>query len=323
MAFDSIGEADKRLMRRATLVLGFLLLFVFAFSRLELLYGQKFFDVTGRAEWIWPQHRMAAEEAVAFYAAHDFDLPPQRLFTRIKILGDPEYTLYFNGTEVGGRRVGEDASALDVYDVSKLARNGRNRMVVAVRSANGVGGLIASIDIAPDFLNYVVTGRDWKMFRTWRPGLITADAGLASAPMLLGRPPARRWNFLTREPGPALPLSRATAAPREVFPFTTALAEIQVRDGVAISVPRPTRAVAYDFGIGMHGRLRLTRAPSSSPASVTRVRFATERSELFDAEGGTVPFVFANEETSVTDSTERVFRYAVVYGSAATADVVQ
>jgi hypothetical protein len=323
MAFDSIGEADKRLMRRGTLVLGFLLLFLFAFSRLELLYGQKFFDVTGRAQWIWPQHRMAAEEAVAFYAAHDFDLPPQRLFTRIKILGDPEYTLYFNGTEVGGRRVGEDASALDVYDVSKLARNGKNRMVVAVRSANGVGGLIAAVDIAPDFLNYIVTGRDWTMFRSWRPDIIVRNDGPPSAPMLLGRPPARRWNYLTRQPGRALPPARAIAPPHEVFPFSTALAEIQVRDGVAVSVPRPIRAIAYDFGIGAHGRLRLTRAPSTSPASVTRVRFATERSELFDVEGATVPFVFANEETSVTDPTERVFRYAVVYGSAATADVVQ
>src|SRR5258708_3712834 len=114
-----ISAADRLLMRRLTVALGFLFLFVFAFSRLELLYGDKFYDVpnTGNAQWIWMRLHMSAGDPAAFYATRDFDLPPGRQFTRIKIHGDPEYTLYFNGVEIGGRRVGED-SFLDTYDVS-------------------------------------------------------------------------------------------------------------------------------------------------------------------------------------------------------------
>src|SRR5713101_4485864 len=140
----AISETDRRLMRRLDIATFGLFLFTAAFHRLNLLYSHKFFDVTGRAQWIWPQHRFAANVPVAFFATRDFDLPKNRYFTRIKIAGDPQYTLYFNGREVGGRRTAEDM-ALDVYDVSTLAHDGPNRIVVAARSANGVGGLLASV----------------------------------------------------------------------------------------------------------------------------------------------------------------------------------
>src|SRR5256885_14088011 len=161
-----IQPSDLRLMRRFSLALAFLFLFVFAFSRLELLYGDKFFDVsnTGNGEWIWMPLRMAGGTPAAFYATRDFDLPSSRQFTHIKILGDPEYTLYFNGREIGGRRVGEE-SALDVYDVSKLARDLGNRIVVAARSPNGVGGVIASVDVSDEYQNVVPTGSEWAIVR--------------------------------------------------------------------------------------------------------------------------------------------------------------
>ena len=149
--------------RLAIATLG-LFLFIAAFHRLNLLYSHKFFDVTGRAQWIWPQLRVAANVPVAFFATRDFDLPKNRYFTRIKIAGDPQYTLYFNGREVGGRRTADDM-ALDVYDVSTLARDGRNRIVVAVRSANGVGGLLASVDITPEYQNMVPSGSDAAVSR--------------------------------------------------------------------------------------------------------------------------------------------------------------
>src|SRR6266851_1179542 len=124
----AISENDRRLMRRLAIATFGLFLFTAAFHRLNLLYSHKFFDVTGRAQWIWPQHRFAANVPVAFFATRDFDLPKNR---------------YFTGREVGGRRTAEDM-ALDVYDVSTLAHDGPNRIVVAARSANGVGGLLAS-----------------------------------------------------------------------------------------------------------------------------------------------------------------------------------
>src|SRR5258708_3588195 len=113
-----VSATDRRLMRRLTLILGFLFLFVFAFSRLQLLYGDKFYDVTntGRAQWIWMPVRMVDGDPAAFYATRDLDLPPGRQFTQIKVLGDPEYTLYFNGVEIGGRR-GEEDHVLPPYHV--------------------------------------------------------------------------------------------------------------------------------------------------------------------------------------------------------------
>src|SRR5438874_2882294 len=186
--------SDRVLLRRLLIIAAAIFVIVAAVSRLELLYSHKFFDNTGTAQWIWQQNRLAQGDPAAFFATHDFDLPPNRSFTRIKMLGDPEYTLYFNGVAVGGRHVGDDNEALDTYDVSTLARDKNNRMVVAVRSANGVGGLIAAIDLTQEFGNFVVTGNDWHIVRRWRDDLLLHDPPSVDVtrPQLLGRPPARR-----------------------------------------------------------------------------------------------------------------------------------
>src|SRR3954454_9535563 len=131
MDVDSSSVVDSRLpsfgervlIRRLLIIAAAVFVIVGAISRLELLYSHKFFDNTGTAQWIWQQNRLAQGDPAAFFATHEFDLPPNRSFTRIKMLGDPEYTLYFNGVAVGGRHVGDDNEALDTYDVSTLARD--------------------------------------------------------------------------------------------------------------------------------------------------------------------------------------------------------
>src|SRR5262249_48955187 len=104
-----MNASDHSLMRR--MAIGVLTLFalVAAYSRLYLLYAHKFFDVTGRAQWIWAQHQLSRNIPVAFFTTHNFDLPPNRQFTRIKVAVDPEYTLYFNGAPIGGRRMREES----------------------------------------------------------------------------------------------------------------------------------------------------------------------------------------------------------------------
>jgi hypothetical protein len=326
MRSDLIAGEDRQLIRRLDLVLAFVFVFVFAFSRLAVLYGDKFYDVpnTGKAQWIWQPVRMADGIPVAFYATRQFDLPSSRQFTHVKVLGDPEYTLYFNGREIGGRRVGEESvSVLDQYDISRLARDRGNRLVVAVRSPNGVGGLIASIDLTQEFRNYVVTGRDWHIVPQWSPDILQRDRGPIDRPLLLGRPPARRWNYLTRRPAKELEPPKGVLEPKEAFSFKTRLADVQVKDGVAVTVAVPVSATAYDFGIGATGRLRLTAPHPSRGSHAVRVRFATERSELFDVEGGVETFTFAAGETVLVDPETRVFRYAEVYGSNAKADLLQ
>jgi len=315
---------DRVLIRRLLIIAASVVVIVASASRLELLYSHKFFDNTGTAQWIWQQNRLADGNPAAFFATHEFDLPPNRSFTRIKMLGDPEYTLYFNGVAVGGRHVGDDNEALDTYDVSTLARDKKNRMVVALRSANGVGGLIASIDLTQEFGNFVVTGNDWHIVRRWRDDLLFHDPppAVITRPQLLGRPPARRWNYLVqRDKKPFAPVQQVIA-PRESFDFETALPEIAVIGGTAVTVSRKTHATAYDFG-PVSGRARFTIHNVANAARNVTVRFANNRSELFTVEGGLEQFVFAAGERIILDEETRNFRYVTVYGSAASVDVVK
>src|SRR5579859_5117122 len=156
---NGISAEDRALMRQLSIALVAVFIFTFVYSHLRAMYAHKFFNVTGDAQWIWLRHRLASGDPVAFFATRDFDLPPDRYFTLIKVAADPEYTLYFNGQMIAGRR-GEEDSVLDVYDVSKLARDRHNRIVIAARSANGVGGVIAAVDTRPDF-HYLASDASW------------------------------------------------------------------------------------------------------------------------------------------------------------------
>ena len=310
-------------MRRLTIGAIAIFALVAGFTRLHALYGHKFFDVTGRAQWIWPHHQLSRGDPVAFFATRTFDLPPNRSFTRIKILGDPEYTLYFNGTEIGGRRVGEE-HALDVFDVSTLAHDQANRIVVAVRSPNGVGGLIVALDVAPEFQNLAPTGSDWKIVREWSPALLIRDPVRPAPlePMLLGSPPARRWNYLGRQAGvPAAGIQKAVA-PLNRWDVKTALPGIEVVGGVAVSASRATPATVFDFG-PVTGRARLTLNYDSGVAHNVNVRFANSRADLQSIEGSVDPFVFAARERTIVDPEKREFRYVMVYGSEATVEVLR
>jgi hypothetical protein len=315
---------DRILIRRLLIIAASIFIVVAAFSRLELLYSHKFFDNTGRAQWIWEKSRLAQGDPVAFFATREFDLPPNRTFTRIKILGDPEYTLYFNDVAVGGRHVSDENEALDTYDVSSLARDKKNRMVVALRSANGVGGLIAAIDLTQEFGNYVVTGGDWHIVRRWRDDLLVRDppADQIDGPQLLGRPPARRWNYLTQRMAQPFAPAQRVITPGQSFDFDTALPEIAVIGGTAVTVSKKIHATAYDFGPAS-GRARFTiHRVSDAPVSLT-VRFANNRPELFAEEAEIEQFVFAAGERIIVDEETRNFRYITVYGSGASVDVVQ
>ena len=277
------------------------------------MYGAKFYDLTGTAQWIWPQHRLAADVPVAFFAAREFDLPPNRHFTHLRILGDPEYTVWFNGKQIGGRRAGTEPS-LDLFDVSSLARDGRNRVLVAVRSRRGVGGLIAGIDIAPELTNWIVTDAGWKIFRSWHAELPLRDRGTASAPMLLGAPPAGRWNF-----PPSVSAAIATPAQRVVRPRTSFAVMGQqpttrIIEGVAVAGREPVPATVFDFG-HTSGRVRLQRG--SGAEAVITIGFANIPEELRAVPPMMRPFVFAAGEREVTDPETVGFRYVIVYGDAA------
>lgn len=313
--FRPIGEGDRVIIRRLGSGLAIAFALAALFFRLNDLYSDKFFDVTGRAEWIWDGHRVASGDPIAFFATRDFRLPAGRQYTKIKILGDPEYTLYLNGVEIGGKRV-SDSNRLDVYDVSAVARTGKNRLVVAVRSPNGVGGLIVSLDLSPETENVVVTDRNWLIFRRWSPLLLRRDVYELHphAPMSLGRPPMRRWNYLTKTPMPLFLPPQSEVQARQTMSFVTALPEFRTLGGIVVVGRRPVRATVYDFGpLRGYGRISLPRGISGTSQTIS-VRYANVPSELALVEGSVEEIVFAPGEQSVIDPQKRSFRYIIVYG---------
>lgn len=320
-----VAPDDLRLMRRLTWLVAGALVATAVYSALFLLYSHKFFDVSGEARWIWPPHELSSDKPVVFFAVREFDLPKNRVYTRIKLLGDPEYTLYFNEQRLASRAVGE-GQTLDVYDVTPLARDHANRLIVGVRSVHGVGGLLASIDIGPETENVVVSDSRWKLFTTWRDDLPLQDPqGLTPvAPRILGEPPLGRWDYLTLQPRDFLQPVTAIAQPKESFAFEGRLPKIVVRGGVAVMVGEPTPARAFDFGLnGLTGRLRLRLPQPASEPLVINVRFANARDELFIVNSQVRQYTIGAGETMVDDPEVRGFRYACVYGADASVEVIR
>ena len=315
-------------MKRLTIVLAFVFAFTAAFSHLERTYARKFFDITGGARWIWAQHRMNANEPLAFFAARDFTLPQNRVYTRLKVLGDPEYTVFLNGREIAGRRVGgrrgqDEERVIDLYDISPLVQTGPNRIVIAVRAPQGAGGLIASIDIGPEAANWVVTDADWKIHRRWDPRILRSDVGITSweRPVVIGAPPVGRWNYLRAQDQPLAPPALRVTPPKDSFAQIGLIPQIRTAGGVAVAGSDEARATAFDFGF-TKGHVRLISATDHPVSKVVFIRFAFDRSELRLPEWNLRPIVFAPGETAITTPEIHDFRYAMVFGRGVRAEVV-
>jgi len=295
-----------------------------AFSHLHRTYSQKFFDVTGRAQWIWAQHRMAANEPLAFFASRDFDLPEHRVYTHLKVLGDPEYTLYVNGREVAGRLVDPNNRTIDLYDISELVKHKGNRIVIAVRSPQGVGGLIASIDIAPETENWIVTNQDWTIHRRWSADLLARDTSDSwpERPLIIGEPPIGRWNYLEVAQRAHAAAATSLLAPRTATEMMGLIPVIRTQQGIAVAGSEKARATAFDFGFTQgHARLRIDADRPLSRA--INVRFANAQEELGLLESNMRPIVFAPGEHVVTTPEVHSFRYMMVFAKSVHAEVVK
>lgn len=318
----TISRDDRKLAWRISVAVVLLVVLASGVSFLYRFYGNKLFDLSGRAQWIWARHQISRNTPVVFFAARDFDLPENRFFTRIKVCADPEYTLWFNGRQIASKHVSGEERFLDVYDVTALARTGRNRILVGTRSTNGVGGLLASVDIRPEVENLAPTDENWKIFRSWRDDLPQRDAGQVESPMLIGEPPAGPWGYLTTRQGRFSPPPRRVVLPRSAAPVRAQTPVIRIRGGVAIVVREAQRAVAYDFG-HTSGRVHLTLVgPHGVPPTIA-IRLANAPEELALLAPATTSIAFAPGETSVIDPVSRRFRYVMVFGGRAQVDVVQ
>ena len=309
-------------MRRLTVVVAGLFFFAAGFAYLDRVYSQKFLDTTGRAQWIWAQHRMSSNEPVAFFATREFDLPERRHFAHLKIFADPEYTVWINGAEVARRSVGEERS-LASYDLSDRVRTGRNRIVVAVRAGQGVGGLLAALDIGPEALNWIVSDSQWRIHRRWTPALPQREPGDAAwePPQIIGEPPIGRWNYLDVESRALSRPGGPVQHPIRSFELVGSIPTISTLRGVAVAGIEKQRAKAFDFG-PTTGRVRIVLDRDPVTTRAVLVRLANHADELPRPEQNLRRVVFAPGETSVTLIDRASFRYVMVFAPGARAEVV-
>ena len=289
---------------------------------LHRIQQDKYYRLTGPAEWVWLDHQLSSQNPVAFFLLRDFELAPGPIYVKIKVAADPEYTLYVNGTRVGAAAMEKDVR-LDQYDITPLVSPGRNRIVIAARSANGVGGVLAGLDLGPMRENELVTDDSWTVHTRWAPELLTSDEPARSGkpPLVIGTPPVGRWNY-----PPLRIVENQTQGPVQEAQGTTAVAarvrEIRVISGVAVASAPAYPAVAWDFGeVTGYGRIRLEGESVDEPR-VIRLRYVNALSEL-EHEGEVRSLVAAPGEIELVDPQLQTFRYLVVIDDPARASVIE
>lgn len=183
----------RPLLARPSVAFLFLLAVVVLGGALALAVSRQRQDrlhcATGPAQWIWLTRDIGEEPApLRFWAARDFDWGGGGTGpARAVIFVDRRYELFFNGASAG-RGQQRPGSPLDLYDVSRLLRRGRNRIEVWAESPDGAGGIL--------FLLALPDGRAVASDRTWR--VAGSEPGLASEARpaaVWGRPPMYPWGY--------------------------------------------------------------------------------------------------------------------------------
>ena len=282
---------------------------VAGFFALGRFWSAKFYRTSGEAEWLWSHHRIAADEPEAFYLSRDFDLPAARSWVRIRVAADPEFTLWFNGVEIGGQA--SDGRAIFSDELTPWARDEGNRIVLAARSPRGVGGVLATVDLGPLKQNWLVTDARWNLHSDWSPALLDPSAALSAgrSPRVLGRPPFGRWNYPEERAVEPYPEEWSRVDPLGEHRYPSWLPKIEKKSGVMVAGRQTANAIAFDFG-RVEGRaaIRVTPGPKRAIAH----GYANDRGQL--AEPGLIEyFVVGEGEEEVVSPESRAFRYLIVY----------
>lgn len=308
-------------MKRLAIISLFLLCFTAAFSSLFRNFTRRFDAYTGPAQWIWASHQISRNVPVVFFATREFDMPRGWKFAQLRLYAEPESTLWFNGHEIASRR-DFGTGTLHVYDLTQLAKPAKNRIVVAVRSTNGVGGLLASLGVDGENENAIVTDRSWKILRTWNDALPLRDVGRAERPMVLGEPPLGRWHYLSPAPAePDVPPTKVLE-PKQAIEFVATIPNVKIVEGVAVATKESVRATAFDFGF-TRGRVRLSLVGDQPVPPVVMYRLANVKDEFGVVEAAILSTPFGAGEQVLTEPDVRSFRYVIVFGGRARAEVVQ
>jgi hypothetical protein len=152
---------------------------------------------TGDAQWIWASGTEGEPVPVRFFMVRQFELPFAAGDARLLAHADQEYEIHLNGTWVGSNRY--LAGTVDVYEAGPLLRPGTNTLLVELRSARGIGGLLFSLEITgpQGELLRIVSDDSWGVVRPGlrgkRPGRVSKEAVKVLAP------PAGRWDLPRKE----------------------------------------------------------------------------------------------------------------------------
>lgn len=289
-----------------------------ALFSLGRFWSTKFYRITGDANWLWSHHRIAADEPEAFFLSREFDLPPDRAWVRIRVAADPEFILWFNGVEVGGQA--SDGRALFSYDVTARARESGNRIVLAARSPRGVGGVLATVDVAPLKRNWLVSDATWSLHSNWSPHLLDGSAADASStnPRVLGSPPFGRWNYPEEREVEEYSPDWVKIEPHAATRYDSWLPKVEKKSGVMVAGREAAEATAFDFG-RVEGRAAIRVEPGRKRAIFYRY---ASRAEDLEQPGVVEAFVAGEGEREVVSPEPRAFRYLIVYDEPAEAWVV-
>jgi hypothetical protein len=317
----AISRSDRELIQRLAIISLFLLCFTAAFSTLFRHFTRRFDAYTGPAQWIWASHQISRNVPVVFFASREFDMPRGSKFAQLRMFAEPESTLWFNGREIASRR-DFGSGTLHVYDLTQLARPAKNRIVIAVRSTNGVGGLLASLGVNDENENAIVTDRSWRIFRQWSDALPLRDIGNAERPMVLGEPPVGRWHYLSPAPAELDAPATKVLEPKQSIQFVATIPNVKIVEGVAVATKESVRATAFDFGF-TRGRVRLSLLGEQPVPPVVMYRLANVKEEFGVVESAVLSTPFGAGERALTEPDVRSFRYVIVFGGRAHAEVVR
>ena len=145
------------------------------------------------AAWIWGLPRGEHGAPTAIFAAKDFELPFKPLRAEIEITADEEYHLMVNGRGVAAGRY---RGRLDAYPIGRILRRGGNRIVVELRSARGVGGLLVRLHVsgANGQSATIVSDGSWRIMRRFVRGFSRPTSAHWGEPVRVwGTPPTGRW----------------------------------------------------------------------------------------------------------------------------------
>ncbi len=169
-------------------------------------YQRELYHLTGAAQWMWATDEVSEPHPSAGLFIRTLWLNDRPQEAVAKVCGDRQYVLWINGQPaMAGRNRPE--FHLDVVPVTDLLTAGANTIVVEARSSTSVGAVLFALDLTPSVQgrragdprgrNVVVSGPDWRVTTTWRPGVLDGRVDDGRAPWIWGRPPDHPWAYPT------------------------------------------------------------------------------------------------------------------------------